>query len=74
MTFVDFTELSLNAQILYTNIEREMWIHNSKELYLTKEYLGWICVMSVPGIKVALRELKQKGYIIARNKNSCYLR
>lgn len=41
---------------------------------ITKEDLAYETAMSIPGVKVALRELKNKGYIESKNNNSPILR
>lgn len=66
----NFENLSANAQRVFVNIERILWRYRAKEMKITKEDLAWECVMSIPGIKVALRELKDKGFIKSKNNNS----
>ena len=72
--FINYSSLSINAQRIFVHIERRMWVEEKEEIYITKEDLAWECTVSVPGVKVALRELKNAGYIVPRNKNSCWLK
>lgn len=68
--YYSYSDLSLNAQIIFVNIEHILWRNMTNELKITKEDLAWECNMSIPGIKVALRELKKSGYIESKNNNS----
>jgi len=70
----DFTQLAFNSQRVFVGIERILLRHLTKELKITKEDIAWECEMSITGVKVALRELKETGYVIAKNPNSPVLR
>ena len=72
--YVKYSSLHRNSQRLFAIIELILMRYNVKEMWITKEVLAWESVMSIPSVKVALRELKNKGYIEAKNKNSPILR
>ena len=70
MNYVDFSELSVNAQRIFVFIERQMFINNVKEIKITKTEIAGNLVLSVANVKLGLRELKDKDYIIPKNDNS----
>jgi hypothetical protein len=72
--YVKYSSLSVNAQITFTAIEQILMRYTTKELKITKEVLSWETSMSIPGVKVALRLLKETGYIKSKNSNSPILR
>lgn len=72
--FVDFSELSGNAQRAFCIIEKCVLSELQEEIYITKEILAWDLQLSIPSVKLALRELKEAGYIIPRNENSSWVR
>lgn len=72
--YINYSKLSINAQIVFKNIENILNRHLTKELKITKEDISYECNMSIPGVKVALRELKNKGYIVSKNNNSPIIR
>lgn len=51
-------------------IEQLLDRYLTKELAITKEVMAHELTLSIPAVKKALRELKQKGYIKAKNANS----
>jgi predicted transcriptional regulator len=68
--YIKYSSLSVNAQRVFAHIELILMRYNTKELKITKEDLSYECVMSIAGVKVSLRELKEKGYIVSKNSNS----
>lgn len=72
--YVKFSTLHRNSQRVFAVIELILMRYNVEEMWITKEDLAWEVGMSVPSVKVALRELKKTGYIEAKNKNSPVLR
>lgn len=72
--YTDFSELTVVAQRIFVLIERELYSHNVKEIHLTKLYIAWRLGMSIPNVKLGLRLLKEKKYIIPKNKNSSVVR
>ncbi len=72
--YVDYTELSKDAQIMFVYIERR--IHGGMKEYFRVPKLEmqfWLS-MSRTVVKNALRELKSKGYIVSKNPNSNLLK
>lgn len=70
MSYVDFSELSLNAQRIFVFIERKMVRENTTEVKASKAEIASNLIMSIPTVKIALRELKNTGYILPKNNNS----
>ena len=71
---VDFTELSFLAQRIFVIVEQELYRNSTTELHISKHTIAYLGVMSIPNVKIGLRELKQKGYIISKNSNSSIIR
>ena len=72
--YVKHNSLSINAQRVFAIIELILLRYNTKEFKITKEDIAYETTMSIPGVKVALRELKEKGYIKTKNNNSPIMR
>jgi DNA-binding GntR family transcriptional regulator len=72
--YTNFSDLSINAQIVFATIELILDRYLVKEMHITKEDLALETAMSIPSIKVSLRELKNEGYVISKNSNSPIIR
>ena len=68
--FVDFSELSVTAQRIFVYVEKELFSNNTKEVHVSKAEMAWALAISIPNVKVALRELKNSKYLIPKNRNS----
>lgn len=60
-----YRELSVNAQRMFVTIERILWFTGKDSYKITKEDLAINMSVSIPTVKVALRELKKKGFVVA---------
>lgn len=73
-THHDYRLLSLNAQKVFSVIEEIMGRYLVDEMWITKEDIALELGISIPGVKVALRELKKFKYIESKNENSPIIR
>jgi len=70
----NYSDLSGIAQRAFCIIDRRTHSELKEYVYVTKEDLSWELQTSIPNVKLALRELKETGYVVPKNKNSCWLR
>ena len=72
--YIKYSSLSVNSQILFAQIELILLRYGVESMHISKQDMAQVCCLSVPSIKTALKELKFKGYIVAKNKNSSTIR
>ncbi len=69
-----YSSLSGIAQRAFCVIENKTISEMKEEVYITKEDLAWELQMSIPNVKLAVRELKRNKFISPRNINSSWVR